>query len=279
MSNLLILNFGTVIETHRFKALSAKGEFAATDMLNSTTPGPGELIQTKGVQLRPNVGGAEVFSFFGLASSVWKSTLSDGTTFKDAFKKWLEDALANPAHCVYMGGHHWSGGSAATTLSWGEDTDHFHARFDTDKQELFFGVRGNRVEIDTTNLRAECKIVFGFGCNVCTGGISKKYQDFFSPSKPVICGWTENFAAPRSESKSVNKRFFEYLDIYIAGASSVPKTDRVTWLYDNDSMQLVKAWGWATKFVRQSQARARDKDGKHYKFKVNAKGWPEPVKA
>jgi hypothetical protein len=278
MSNLLILNFGTVLETHRFKALSAKGEFAATDMLDSTTPGPGDLVQPKGVQLRPTAGGAQVFSFYGLASSVWKSTLPDGRTFKEAFQKWIEDALANPAHCVYMGGHHW-GGSASTTLSWGEDNDHFHARFDTDTQGLSFGVRGNRIDVDTTNLRAKCKIVFGFGCNVCTGGISKKYQDYFSPSKPVICGWTENFAAPRSESKSVNKRFFEYLDIYIAGASSVPKTDRVVWLYDNDPMQLVKAWGWATKSVRQSQARARGQDGKHYKFKVNAKGWPEPVEA
>jgi hypothetical protein len=278
MSNLLILNFGTVIETHRFKALSAKGEFAATDMLDSTTPGPGDLIQPKGVQLRPTAGGAQVFSFYGLTSKVWKSTLPDGRTFKEAFKKWIEDAVANPAHCVYMGGHHW-GGTKSQFLSWGDDNDHFHAQFDTDTQELFFGVRGNHIEIDTTKLRAECKIVFGFGCNVCTGGISKKYQDYFSPSKPVICGWTESFAAPRSESKSVNKRFFEYLDIYIAGASSVPKKDRVVWLYDNDPMQLVKAWGWATKYIRQSQARARGQDGKHYKFKVNAKGWPEPVEA
>lgn len=280
MSNLLYINFGTFIETHRFKALSAAGEFAATDLLDSTKPGPGELIQTGGVQNRPNVGGARVYSFYGLKSKVWKSKLSDGRRFKDAFKKWIEDALAAPAHCVYMTGHHWGAGNVYTTLSWGEDTYHFHARFDTDKQKLFFGVEGDRVEIDTTNLRAACKIVFGFGCNVCTGGNSTKYQNFFSPSKPVTCGWTESVSVPRSEKKSVNKRFFEYLNTYIATSKKkVPATDRVVWLYDNDPMELVKAWGWATKYFYQSQARSRDKDGKFFKFKVNAKGWPEPVKA
>jgi hypothetical protein len=279
VANLLYINFCTFIESHRFKSLSAIGEFAATDMLDSTNPGAGELIQAGGVQQRPNVGGARVYSFYGLKSEIWKSTLSDGRSFKEVFQKWIESALSTPAHCVYMTGHHWAGGSVYTTLSWGEDTSHFHVRFDTDKSKLYFGVERDRIEIDTANLRAECKIVFGFGCNVCTGANSTKYQNFFSPSKPVTCGWTESVTVPREESKSVNKRFFAYLDTYYAGATNVPNADRVIWLYDNDPMQLVKAWGWATKNFYQSQARARDKGGTLYKFKVNAKGWPEPVKA
>jgi hypothetical protein len=280
MANLLLINFGTFIETHRFKAFAAKSEFTATDLLDSTTPGPGELIQEKGVQHRPNVGGARVHSFYDLSSTVWKSKLSDGTAFKDAFKKWFENALSSPAHCVYMTGHHWGAGDVYTTLSWGDDTTYFHARFDTDKQKLSFGVEGDRVEIDTKNLRAECKLVFGFGCNVCTGSNSTKYQTFFSPSKPVLCGWDHSITLPKSEAKSVNKRFFEYLDIYIdKDPKKVPGKDRLIWFYDNDPFELVKAWGWATKHWKQSNARARDKDGTYYKFKVNKKGWPEPTKA
>lgn len=41
-------------------------------------------------------------------------------------------------------------------------------------------------------------------------------------------------------------------------------------------MELVKAWGWATKRWKPGRARARDKDGKFYKYKENRKGWPEP---
>jgi hypothetical protein len=278
VANLLLINFGTFAETHRFKALSAAGNFAEADALDSTKPGPGALVQENGVQQRPFVGGARVYSFYGLSKTVWQSQIN-GKTFKDEFKKWVENALANPIHCVYMTGHHWAGGSVYTTLSWEEETKYFHARFDTDKGKLAFGVEGDRVDIETANLRAECKIVFGFGCNVCTGGNSTKYQNFFSPSKPVTCGWTESIGVPKTEAKSVNKRFFEYLDKYIAKEAKVGKTDRVVWIYDNDSMQLVKAWGWATKYWFQEQARARDKDGKFYKFKVNSKGWPEPVKA
>jgi len=278
MANLLLLNFGTFIETNRFKALAAKGQFAETDLLDSTTPGPGELIQENGVQKR-NVAGASAHSFQGLSKTVWKSQLSTNKAFKDEFKKWVERALGKPAHCVYMTGHHWSHENEFAILSWEEETTFFHALFDTDKQTLEFGVRGDLVEVDTANLRAECKLVFGFGCNVCGGSNSTKYQSFFKPSQPVICGWTESISLPKSEAKSVNKRFFEYLDIYAKDPDKkVPGTDRVIWYHDNESMQLVKAWGWATKLWKPDRARARDKDGKYYKYKVNSKGWPEPVK-
>jgi hypothetical protein len=277
MANLLLLNFGTFIETNRFKALAAKGGFAETDVLDSTNPGPGGLIQKDGVR-KIDVAGAPVHSFYELSSPVWKSTIDGDKPFKEEFKSWFERALDKPVQCIYMTGHHWSHDGSAI-LSWEEEQKFFHARFETDKQTLEFGVTGDRVEIDTTNLRAECKLVFGFGCNVCGGSNSTKYQRFFKPSAPVICGWTESIALPKTEAKSVNKRFFEYLDIYAKEpARNVSSSDRVTWFHNNDSMQLVKAWGWATKGWKQAQARARDKDGSFYKFKVNRKGWPEPVK-
>lgn len=276
MANLLLLNFGTFIETNRFKALAAKGGFTEIDVLDSTNPGPGALIQKDGVR-KINVAGAAVHSFYGLSSTVWKSEIADDP-FKTEFKSWLDRALDKPVQCIYMTGHHWSHDEFAN-LSWEEELKFFHARFDTDKQTLQFGVTGDRVDVDTTNLRAECKLVFGFGCNVCGGSNSTKYQRFFQPSTPVICGWTESIALPKSEAQSVNKRFFGYLDIYAKEpARKVSPRDRVTWFHDNDSIELVKAWGWATKRWKQAQARARDKDGSFYKFKVNKKGWPEPVK-
>jgi hypothetical protein len=277
MANLLILNFGTFIETNRFKAYAATN-FAEVDVME-TTPGPGDLIQTDGVRT-VNVGGAKVHSFYGLTATVWRSNLASGDAFKDEFKKWIDRALANPVHCVYMTGHHWSHENEFAVLSWEEETKYFHALFDTSKQTLEFGISGNRVPVDTTNLRAECKLVFGFGCNVCGGANSAKYQRFFSPSKPVVCGWTQSISLPKTEATSVNKRFFEYLDTFASDATrSVPASDRVTWFHANESMQLVKAWGWATKRWKPSLARARDKDGNYYKYKENAAGWPEPIKA
>jgi hypothetical protein len=285
MANLFILNFGTFVETHRFKALSMAADFTEVDLLDSTSPGPGGLVQKDGVQLRPFTGGSRVYSFYGLSPTVWTSQFTSGKSFTHEFKKWISNALESPVHCVYMTGHHWSHeGDLTSTLSWGHSQRVFHARFDMEKQTLEFGVHVDEdkewIDVDTANLRTECKLVFGFGCDVASGSNSTKYQNFFKPSKPVICGWTTSISLPKSEKSSVNKRFFEYIDKYIAlDPKKVPQTDRLIWLYDNDPMQLVKAWGWATKYWKQSRARARDRDGNFWKFKIKQNGWPEPVKA
>jgi hypothetical protein len=127
----------------------------------------------------------------------------------------------------------------------------------------------------------------GLACGVSSPSLvnaaaSQHYQKFFGVGrKPVVCGWNTSIGLPKSEKKSISKRFFEYIDIYAKGekGKKLPATERLQWLYDNDSIRLVEAWGWATKFVHSSGARVRDKDGTYYSYKINKKGWPAPTKA
>jgi hypothetical protein len=280
MANLLILNFGTFAETNRFKALGIQRNFVAGDLMDDRSPG--ELVQSGGVRQVLKRAGTDTYSFHGLNKSVWRSKLSDGTTFKEGFQKWMEQVLGKSVHCVYMTGHHWSDERGSRTImSWGEDTGHFHLLTDTGKQTLQFGISADRVAVDTKNLRSDCKLMLGFGCNVATGINSAKYQEFFGggESKPIILGWDRSIRVPRSGEKSVNERFFDYLDTYAKGDKSVPDKDRLAWFYEDKPIELVRAWGYATILWFSGQARARDEKGNFYKFKVDkAKASAEPVK-
>ena len=86
-------------------------------------------------------------------------------------------------------------------------------------------------------------------------------------SRPVVLAWDQTITVPRRSEASVNERFFDHLDAYVR-AQGGPATNRLDWLYKNDSMALVRAWGHATMNRFQRQARARDKDGKFYKFRI-----------
>lgn len=272
MARLLMLNFGTYAETHRFKALARDGGYIEDDALDAASPGG--LVQSDGVQKRSDLG-AELYSFYGLTAAMWKSKL-DGGTFKDAFQTWTAAALKQPVHCIYIAGHHWT---ASMHMSWGEENSDFYAEFDPDKQVLAFGVSANRIELDTQVLRSACKLIIGFGCNVATAVRSAQYQAFFD-ARPVVLAWDRTIGIPKRSQPSVNARFFEYLDGQAAANSKVPKAERINWFYDNDSMQLIHAWGFATANWFAAQARARDKDGTFYKYKRDAKtGDSEPVKA
>lgn len=85
----------------------------------------------------------------------------------------------------------------------------------------------------------------------------------------------------------MNKGFFDYLTTYAKSNSKVPKSEKLTWFYDNEPMELVRAWGHgclayrkdATKQKRLwTNAHARNSDGEYYKFQFKG-GKAEPVKA
>jgi hypothetical protein len=269
VGNLLLLNFGTYVETNRFKAQALQHGFLARDAMYESPPGP--LIKQGGVRTVNKVGGADAHSFLGLTRSVWKGKLRDDRRFYTAFQDWMNKVLAKPVSCVYLTGHHWDDEARGrhSILSWGEDTDHFHARFDRDKNGLAFGVTGRRVDVDTKNLRSDCRLVLGFGCNIATALNSRKYHAFFG--SPVVLSWDRSITIPPAKGPSVNERFFSYLADYASKNAKVPRDDRLEWFYANEPMELVRAWGFATIVWLSKQARARDNAGNFYKFKVDAK--------
>lgn len=276
--NLLLLNFGTYAETNRFKALAIERKFLSSDLMDAEPLG--ELLRPGSVRTVRR-GGSVTYSFYGLSAKVWGSKLADGTLFRDAFKKWMEKVVSAGVHCVYLTGHHWDDHTRHRymILSWGEDTDHFHARIDTDKKNLEFGVSARRVSIDIEDAFRACRLVLGFGCNVATGINSGKYQGFFGGSA-IVLGWERSVAIPRAGQESVNGRFFEYLDGFVQKQANVPDEDRLEWFYQNHPMELVRAWGEATRNWLQQRARARDRLGDFYKFKLDKRsGNIEPVKA
>ncbi len=66
-------------------------------------------------------------------------------------------------------------------------------------------------------------------------------------------------------SISPNHLYFEFLKNF-ADANAAPASNRLQWIYDNHPMELVNAWGHATKSWHKHSARARGKDGKLFKF-------------
>ncbi len=77
-----------------------------------------------------------------------------------------------------------------------------------------------------------------------------------------------NFAGAGLAISVINSEedlYFEFLKNF-ADANSAPATNRLQWIYDNHPMELVNAWGHATKSWHKHSARARGKDGKLFKF-------------
>jgi len=109
--HLLLLNFGTLPETNRFKTLAIERKFLAADLMDVHPPG--ELLQEGGVRKVRRAGVGEVCSFHGLKEDVWASKLADGTPFQEAFRKWMERVVRPGVHCAYLNGHHWRAGSPA----------------------------------------------------------------------------------------------------------------------------------------------------------------------
>jgi hypothetical protein len=275
--HLLLLNFGTYAETNRFKTLAVERKFLAADLMDVHPPG--QLQTPGGVRQVRRAGVGEVCSFYGLNRQVWKSKLADDTPFQEAFRKWMESVVKPGVHCAYLNGHHWRAGDRHMFLSWGRGTNYFHARIDTEARTLEFGISDARISVDVKDVFDECRLVVGFGCNIATGINSATNQAFFGGSA-IILGWERSTATPRADQESVNRRFFEYLDAFVQEQTEVPAEDRLEWFYRNHPMELIRAWGHATRNWLLERARARDSSGNFYKFEVNKeKNTVEPVKA
>src|SRR6266545_5753427 len=213
--NLLVLNFGTIQETNRFKALAINRGFLKKDVFYEHAPGP--LIRPGGIREVRRIGGIDVLSFYGLQSDVWNGKLPDGNISRDSFRDWVAESLSYPVDCLYMTGHHWDDhrDQRYMYLSWGEDASvNFSLKIDTDanKPKMWFGLSGSWVEVDVKAFRSWCQLLVGFGCNVATGTNSSRYQRFFGEPRPIILAWDRKIAVPRAEQISVNTRFFDYLE-------------------------------------------------------------------
>jgi len=275
--HLLLLNFGTYAETNRFKALAVERKFLAADLMDVHPPG--ELQTPGGVRKVRRAGAGEAYSFYGLKEDVWGAKLADDTPFQEAFRRWMERVVQPGVHCTYLTGHHWRVGDRHMFLSWDVSTEYFHARIDTEARVLEFGISDARVSVDVRDVFNECRLVVGFGCDIASGINSAAYQAFFGGSA-IILGWERSTATPRADQESVNTRFFEYLDAFVQEQTEVPVEDRLEWFHHNHPMELIRAWGHATRNWLQERARARDHQGNFYKFEVDKeKGSVEPVKA
>jgi hypothetical protein len=264
-----IFNFGTFIETNRFKSEAADNTFFDTDVLFNADPGP--LVQTRGVSLVQDAPLPTVFSFNRMTPTVWKSKVAGTDKYRDLFKAWIDEALQDPIDCMYCTGHHWAR-DGYFMLSLGDTPAAFHFTGRTGTSIVQIGVSGARVDFDVAPLRDNNKLIFGYGCDVATAEASTIYQQIFgrgADDVPIVCGWNTTIGVPTraQEDRSPNVRFFAFLEEF-ATANSAPATGRLQWFYDNHPMELVRAWGHATQLWYKSNARARGKDGKLYKFKL-----------
>lgn len=290
MSRLLLVNFGTFRETHRFKQRMIADGFLTTDAMED--PVPGALVRQGGVQKRTSEG-ADVRSFYGLRPDVWRSQVSPGRSFSTAFKAWMEKVLAGGVNCVYLTGHHAVDDKGNAAMYWDDKSNEIVYMFLGRSGELVFGTldqakkkAADQVSLATANLRKACVLVVGFGCNVAATNQSIRYQSYFmnGSSKPIVLGWKTTMAIPSGGGASVNARFFDYLAEHAKKNSSVPQSERLTWFYDNQPMELIRAWGHSVLAFRGSGAsklwdgaRARHHDGTYYRFEEKA-GAAEPVK-
>jgi hypothetical protein len=282
MSRLLLWNFGTYRETHRFKARALGDGFVGTDAMDESPPGG--LVKQGGLQVR-KTDGASAVSFYGLTPAVWKANVKE-------FQTWLGKLLAAPLDCVYLTGHHAVDKRSEAVMYWDETSDQVVFMYlGTQKNQLALGVldtkakkTANVVPLGTDNFRASCRLVVGFGCNVAAPNQSLGYQSYFSngSKKPIVLGWATEMAIPKGSS-SVNGPFFDHLAAYAKANSKVPAKDRLAWFYDNEPMEVIRAWGRAVFGLRGSSkalwqgARARHWDGTYYGFEEKG-GVAEPVK-
>lgn len=243
MGRLLILNFGTFTETNRFKSAAFKHKFLDTDVMFNVSAG--DLLQPdKGLDkvMKPNL--EAVFTFARMKPATWKSKLPNGDKYQAAFQTWMKNILDKSVDCLYLTGHHWTS-SGKFYLSKGESTDEFTAKGEKGKNKLWLGITRHWIELDAANLQSNCKLILGFGCNVATGSASLLYQNIFSSGGnwPVVGGWNQTISVPGWNQTSVGERFFEYLVQYAQSNSGVSANDRLQWFYDNQPLELVRAWG------------------------------------
>jgi hypothetical protein len=289
VSRLLLFNFGTFQETNRFKQRALGDGFLGSDAMDDNAP-PAALTVTGGVQ-KLAVAGATVRSFHGLRTDVWSGKTPSKRPYSTEFQTWMNKMLAGPVHCVYLTGHHAVLGAYAV-MYWDNEEKRVVYMYLGKVGELVFGVLDltkkqtfDTVAIETANLRAECLLVVGFGCNVAASNQSNRYQAYFAngAKKPIVLGWATSMSVP-SGGASVNAGFFDYLADYAKKNSGVPATERLRWFYDNQPMELIRAWGRGV-FALQGKAadtlrkgaRARHHDGTYYRFEVKD-GVAEPVK-
>jgi hypothetical protein len=163
---------------------------------------------------------------------------------------------------LYLTGYHWARDDDDDffMLANGETNDDFHFTGTVGGTKLQIGVRGTMTEYDLTPLNAANKLIFGYGCDVATATGSRIYQSIFGHDNqlPVVCGWDATIGVPHysDAAKSPNLRFFDYLTDF-ANSHTAPPTGRLQWFYDNHPMELVNAWGHATRTHIPGNARAR----------------------
>ena len=237
----VIFNFGTFIETNRFKTFARQRGFLDTDVMFNADPGG--LVRPKGVELIQDTGLDPVFSLYPVNGTVWNSKLDPSQTYRASFKKWVDAALQDEIDCLYLTGHHWTT-TKMFILSSGESTSTFSLIGESGKSTVSIG-RGSRVvEFDIAPLRNRCKLLFGYGCDVATKTASAIYQSVFGRGAgdvPVVCGWDASIDLPSraQASLSPNARYFEFLEDF-AIANSAPADGRLQWFYDKHPK--VRAW-------------------------------------
>jgi hypothetical protein len=289
VSRLLLFNFGTFQETNRFKQRALADGFLESDAMDDNAPS-GALTVAGGVQKRASTG-ATVSSFYGLRPDVWAGKASSGRPYSAEFQTWMAGVLGRPVHCVYLTGHHEVLGAYAA-IYWDLQGQRVFYTYLGKVGELVFGVfdkttkqAADKVAIETANLRAECLLVLGFGCNVGAPNQSTRYQGYFAngAKKPIVLGWATTMEVP-SAGSSVNAGFFDYLADYAKKNSSVPAKHRLRWFYDNQPMEVIRAWGRGVFGLQgkssetlRAGARARHHDGTYYRFEAKD-GRAEPVK-
>jgi hypothetical protein len=287
VSRLLMLNFNTFEETGAFKQRLLGDGFVGTDAMDEDKPGP--LARPGGIWAVKAP--TKFYSFRRLYRRTWEGELSPGRAYSAEFETWMKKVLARTIDCVYLSGHH------RRLMMWWVDDYPKHKFFYMSMENVWrleFGVidwpnqkrRSKVIKLSAARLRDGCMLVVGSGCNVCNYSIH--YQSFFKnvARKPLVLGWDTTMWIPRIEDgeDSVNGRFFDYLAAYAKSNAKVPKSDKLKWFYENEPMELVRAWGHGVLTYKDkgqkrlwTNARARNVDGQLYGFE-DQDGKAEPVR-
>lgn len=273
MDSLLILNFGTYAATPRFKKEAIAQGIVRRDLMDGIRV-PASIHGEGGVRRVAAYAGTTAYTFHGLAAARWKSG-----NVADTFMTWIQQVMSHEASCVYLTGHHWR-----QVLSWGDDVDHFHARFrpNGSSSRLQFGVTRSMREVRSTQFRRGCRLVLGFGCDVGSANNGSAYQQFFREGgkTPIVLGWDGKIGVPHwkaPEQKQVGSRFLRALTS-LGKPHGAPDQDKLTWLYEHRPDKIVEAWGVATQYWFANKATARDAAGQFYRF-VTRSGRRVPVRA
>jgi hypothetical protein len=287
MTRLLTLNFGTFLETSRFKQRALADGYVDTDAMYDNPPGA--LVRARG--MREVSGAAKLYSFWGLEKATWEGNLAAGRTYASEFETWMTTVLSTTVDAVYLAGHH--SGQKMWWVKRYKGNTFFYMSMETVGMLEFgiiewnTGTRTTVVSVNADQLRTGCLLVIGSGCNICAGGDSSYYQRFFANGslKPLVLGWESTIAIPPASEPSINKGFFDHLAAYWKASSVVPATGhRLSWLYSYDPMELIRAWGTGCSAYRThsssrrlwTNAHARHPDGTYYRFEWRA-GKAEPV--